>query len=59
MSSFTHQDGNTALHMASMDHEYNRHKINCIKALLSHPDIDVDIKNNEGRTAMMVHVYVY
>ena len=31
--------------------------MNCIKALLSHPGIDVNIKNNEGRTAMMVHAF--
>ena len=25
----------------------------CVRALLSHPGIDINIKSNEGRTAMM------
>ena len=62
-SLFTHQwDGNTALHMAAMDYEDNQHtkerRVKCVRALLSHPGIDVSIKNKEGRTAMKVHVSV-
>ena len=30
---------------------------NCVRVLLSHPGIDVNIKNNDGRTAMMVAGY--
>ena len=51
MVMFTHQDGNTALHVAARES-----RANCVRALLSHPGIDVNIKNNEGHTAMMVHV---
>ena len=61
-SFFTHQDGNTALHVAAMDDEYDQDtkesRVNCVQALLSHPGIDVNIKNNEGHTAMMVHMSV-
>ena len=61
-SSFTHQDGNTALHVAARDDEYNQHtkesRVNCVRALLSHPVIDVSIKNNIGHRAMMVHMSV-
>ena len=28
-------------------------KATCVRALLSHPGIDINIKNNKGRTAMM------
>ena len=28
-------------------------RLDCVRVLLSHPDIDVNIKNHEGRTAMM------
>ena len=45
---FTHQGGDTALHAAA---RYGR--VKCVRALLSLPGIDVNIKNNEGRTAMM------
>ena len=45
---FTHQLGDTALHWAA---RYGWAE--CVRALLSHPGIDVNIKNNEGRTAMM------
>ena len=44
----THQDGDTALHLAARD--IGAH---CVRVLLSHPGIDVNIKNNEGLTAMM------
>ena len=58
---FTHQNGDTALHFAARDHEYNidskEGRVKCVRALLSHPGIDVNIKNNEGRTAMMVAGY--
>ena len=56
-SLFNHQDGNTALHVAARDHKYNQDtkesRVNCVRALLSHPGIDVYIKDNEGHTAMM------
>ena len=45
----TTQDGDTPLHVSRM---------NCIKALLSHPGIDVNIKNKGGLTVMKVHVSV-
>ena len=52
-SLFTHQwDGNTALHMAAMEW-----RVNSVIALQSHLGIDVNIKNNEGLTAMEVHVH--
>ena len=44
----THQFGDTALHEAA-----RVGRVKCIRALLSHPGIDVNIKNKEGRTAMM------
>ena len=54
---FTHQYGDTALHEAASDREFNKYtkegRVKCVRALLSHPGIDVKIKNNEGRTAMM------
>ena len=31
--------------------------VKCVRALLSHPGIDVNIKNIEGRTAMMLAGY--
>ena len=31
----------------------NNDRANCVRILLSHPGIDINIKNNEGRTAMM------
>ena len=53
----THQDGDTALHFAARDKEYNKDtkegRVKCVRALLSHPGIDVNIKNNKGLTAMM------
>ena len=58
---FTHQDGDTALHMAARDNEYNQDtkkgRAKCVRALLSHPGIDANIKNKQGRTAMMVAGY--
>ena len=47
-----HQDGNTALHLAARDD-----KASCVRALLSHPGIDINIKNGERQTAMMVAGY--
>ena len=47
-----HQDGNTALHWAARDG-----KASCVRALLSHPGIDINIKNSERQTAMMVARY--
>ena len=41
------QDGNTALHVAARED-----KASCVRVLLSHPDIDINIKNKEGRTAI-------
>ena len=59
-SLFTHQDGDTALHLAARDDEYNKYykegRVKCVRALLSHPGIDVNIKNNIGHRAMMVHM---
>ena len=56
-SLFTHQDGNTSLHVAARDNKCNVHtkkrRVNCVRTLLSHSGIDVNIKNNEGRTPMM------
>ena len=53
----THQYGDTALHCAARDDEYNKDinggRVNCVRALLSHPGIDVNIKNSRGHTAMM------
>ena len=61
-SLFTHQDGDTALHVAAMDDDYNQHtkesRVKCVRALLSHPGIDINIKNNIGHRAMMVHMTV-
>ena len=61
-SLFTHQDGNTALHLAARDDEDNKYtkgrRVNCVRALLSHPGIDVSIKNNEGLTVRKVHMSV-
>ena len=48
----THQDGNTALHVAAKEN-----RVNCVRALLSHPGIDINIKNNERRSAMMTAGY--
>ena len=43
--------------MAARDDEYNKGtkegRVKCVRALLSHPGIDVNIKNNRGCTAMM------
>ena len=43
--------------MAASDDKYNQctkeSRVKCVRALLSHPGIDVNIKNNRGRTAMM------
>ena len=43
--------------MAARDDEYDEYtkegRVKCVRALLSHPGIDVNIKNNRGRTAMM------
>ena len=54
---FTHQDGDTALHWAARDNENNQDtkegRAKCVRALLSHPGIDVNINNKQGRTAMM------
>eukprot|EP00731_Ephydatia_muelleri_P033821 Em0039g7a len=44
--------GDTALHQAARED-----KASCVKALLSHPGIDINIRNNEGHTAMMVAKY--
>ena len=49
---FNHQDGNTALHLAA---RYD--KGSCVRALLSHSGIDINIKNNREQTAMMVAGY--
>ena len=61
-SLFSHQDGNTALHVAARDDEYNQHtkgrRANCVRELLFHPGIDVNIKNNEGLTVKKVHMSV-
>ena len=47
-----HQDGDTALHLAA------RHdKASCVRALLTHPSIDINIKNKRGQAAMMVARY--
>ena len=43
-----HQDGDTALHVAARED-----KASCVRALLSHPVIDINIYNNGGLTAMM------
>ena len=50
--SLFHQHGDTALHQAARED-----KASCVKALLSHPGIDINIRNNEGHTAMMVAKY--
>ena len=47
-----HQFGNTALYVAA-----RKDKSRCVRALLSHPGIDINIKNNHGSTAMMVAGY--
>ena len=47
-----HQDGNTALHLAA-----RVDKASCVRVLLSHPGIDINIKNNREQTAMMVAKY--
>ena len=33
-------------------------KATCVRALLSHPGIDINIMNNKGRTAMMDAGYI-
>ena len=44
-----HQGGDTALHWAA------RHdNASCVRALLSHPGIEINIKNKREQTAMMV-----
>ena len=44
-----------------MDPEYcsiaEDSKANCVRTLLSHPGIDINLKNSKGRTAMMVAGY--
>ncbi|KAL5473631.1 hypothetical protein EMCRGX_G028135 [Ephydatia muelleri] len=52
------KEGDTALHLAArkpfwLDSIKEDDKATCVKALLSHPGIDINIKNNKGRTAMM------
>ena len=47
-----HQDGDTALHLAARDDIAS-----CVRALLSHPGIDINIKNKREETAMMVAGY--
>eukprot|EP00731_Ephydatia_muelleri_P033297 Em0027g45a len=47
-----HQDGYTALHLAARND-----KASCVRALLSHPGIDINIKNDERQTAMMAAGY--
>ncbi|KAL5500073.1 hypothetical protein EMCRGX_G011573 [Ephydatia muelleri] len=47
-----YEDGDTALHLAARGN-----KASCVRALLSHPGIDINIKNNRERTAMMVAGY--
>ena len=47
-----HQDGDTALHWAA---RYD--KASCVRALLSHPGIDTNIKNDYRKTPMMVAGY--
>ena len=44
-----HKDGDTALHVAARED-----KASCVRALLSHPGININIKNYGGRTAIMV-----
>ena len=44
-----HQRGDTALHLAARND-----KASCVRALLSRPGIDINIKNKRERTAMMV-----
>ena len=47
-----HQHENTALHLAAKGTEAS-----CVRTLLSHPGIDINLKNSEGHTAMMVAGY--
>ena len=42
------QDNNSALHLAA-----RKDQVDCVRALLYAPGIDMNIKNNSGRTAMM------
>ena len=43
--------------MAARDEKYNKDtkegRVKCVRALLSHPGIDVNIKNNKELSAMM------
>ena len=45
--------------MAGRDDEFYKYikerMVNCVRAFLSHPGIDVSIKNNEGLTVRQVH----
>ena len=55
MVNYSHQDGDTALHVAargSADHTAIDGQASCVRVLLSHPCIDINIKNNKGHTAM-------
>lgn len=47
-----HQNGDTALLLAAKDD-----KADCVRALLFHPGIDINIINKSGRTAMMIAGY--
>ena len=46
-----HQDGDTALHWAA------RKDASCVRALLSSPGIDINMKNKRKQTALMVAGY--
>ena len=48
-----HQRGDTALHWAAIFD-----KASCVRALLSHPGIDINIKNSKRHTAMMVARFI-
>ncbi|KAL5505183.1 hypothetical protein EMCRGX_G006578 [Ephydatia muelleri] len=49
--------GDTALHIAARLSGYKgiteEDQISCVKTLLSHPGIDINLRNGRGRTAMM------
>ncbi|KAL5502268.1 hypothetical protein EMCRGX_G009014 [Ephydatia muelleri] len=49
----TLQSGDTALHLAVRAKTVEeKDQISCVRTLLFHPGIDVNLKNNQGRTAM-------
>ena len=43
----------TVLHVAARNSEDGINRMSCLRALLSHPGINIELKNLRGHTAMM------